>query len=80
MAECNLLDKASQQHMALRQQADSEPPIVLVHQPQIALAEIQALERQRLALVQRQNPQLENQQDSQKPIQTLYLTEDNNGT
>jgi phage terminase Nu1 subunit (DNA packaging protein) len=53
--------------MALRQQADSEHQIVLV-------------QRQRLALAQRQNQQLENQHDLQKPIQTLCLTEDNNGT
>jgi hypothetical protein len=79
MAVCNHWDKASQQHMAHRQQADSEHPTVLVHQHQIALVRI-ALVRQRLALVQRQNPQLENQQDLQKPIQTLCLTEDNNGT
>ena len=72
MAECNHWDKASQQHMDLRQQADSEHLIASVA--------IQALEHQRLALAQHQNPQLENQQDSQKPIQTLYLTEDNNGT
>jgi phage terminase Nu1 subunit (DNA packaging protein) len=77
MAECNPWDKASQQHMALRQQADSEHPIVLVHQPQIALVAIQDLERQRLALAQHQNQQLENQRDSQKQTQTLCLTEDN---
>ena len=77
MAECNPWDKASQQHMALRQQADSEHPIVLVHQPQIALVAIQDLERQRLALAQHQNQQLENQQDSQKQTQTLYSTEGN---
>ena len=80
MAECNQWDKASQQHMVLRQQADSERPTVLVHQHQIALVAIQALEHQRLALVQRQNQQPENQHDLQKPIQTLCLTEDNNGT
>lgn len=72
MAVCNPLGKASQQHMAHRQQADLEH--------QIALITIQALEHQRLALVQHQDPQLENQQDLQKPIQTLCLTEDNNGT
>jgi phage terminase Nu1 subunit (DNA packaging protein) len=77
MAECNPWDKASQQHMALRQQADSEHPIVMVHQPQIALVAIQDLERQRLALAQHQNQQLENQQDSQKQTQTLYSTEGN---
>ena len=80
MAECNHWDKASRQHMAHRQQADSEHPTVLVHQHQIALVAIQDLERQRLALAHHQNQQLENQQDSQKQIQTLYLTEDNNGT
>ena len=80
MVECNHWDKASQQHMAHRQQADSVHPTVLAHQHQIALVAVQALEHQRLALVQRQNPQLENQQDLQKPIQTLCLTEDNNGT
>ena len=80
MAECNPWDKASQQHMALRQQADSEHPTVLIHQHQIALVAVQALEHQRLALAQYQNLQLENQQDLQKPIQTLCLTEDNNGT
>ena len=77
MAECNPLDKASQQHTALRQQADSERPAVLVHQHQTALVAIQALEHQRLALVQHQNQQLENQQDSQKQTQTLYSTEGN---
>ena len=77
MAECNHWDKASQQHMAHRQQADSEHPTVLVHQHQIALVAVQDLERQRLALVQHQNPQLESQHDLQKPIQTLYSTEDN---
>ena len=80
MAECNHWDKASQQHMDLRQRADSEHPTVLVHQHQIALVAVQALEHQRLTLAQRQNQQLENQQDLQKPIQTLCLTEDNNGT
>ena len=77
MAECNPWDKASHQHMALRQQADSEHPAVLIHQHQIALVAIQDLERQRLALAHHQNQQLENQQDLQKPIQTLCLTEDN---
>ena len=77
MAECNPWDKASQQHMALRQQEDSVLPAVLVHQHQIALVAVQDLERQRLALVQHQNQQLESQQDSQKPIQTPCLTEDN---
>ena len=77
MAECNPWDKASQQHMALRQQEDSVLPAVLVHQHQIALVAVQDLERQRLALVQHQNLQQENQQDLQKPIQTLYSTEGN---
>jgi hypothetical protein len=79
MAECNPWDKASQQHMALRQQADSVHPVVLDHQPQTALAEIQALERQRLALVQQlpQSLQPESLQDLQKPIQTPYSTEGN---
>ena len=77
MAECNPWDKVSQQHTALRQQADSERPAVLVHQPQIALAEVQALERQRLGLEQHQNQQLENQQNLQKQTQTLYSTEGN---
>ena len=80
MAVCNLWNKASQQDMDLRQQADSEHPAVLIHQHQIALVAVQALEHQRLALAQHQDPQLENQQDLQKPIQTLCLTEDNNGT
>ena len=78
MAECNPWDKASQQHMARRQQADLERPVVLVHQHQIALVAVQALEHQRLALTQ--NQQLEKPQNSQTQIQTLYLTEDNNGT
>ena len=77
MAECNPWDKASRQHMALRQQEASVHPTGLVHQHQIALAEIQALERQRLGLEQHQNQQLENQQDSQKQTQTLYSTEGN---
>jgi hypothetical protein len=79
MAECNPWDKASQQHMALRQQADSVHLVVSDHQPQIALAEIQALERQRLGLDQQQHQslQLENQQNLLKPIQTLYSTEGN---
>lgn len=76
MAACNPWDKASQ-HMSLRHQADSELPIALVHQPQIALAEIQALERQRLGLEQHQNQQLESQQDLLKPIQTQCSIEDN---
>lgn len=76
MAECNQSDKVSQQHMALRQQADSERPAALARH-QVALAEIQALERQRLGLVQHQNQQLENQQNLQKPIPTLYSTEGN---
>ena len=80
MAECNPWDKASRQHMAHLQQEASEHPAVLIHQHQIALVAVQALEHQRLALVQHQDPQLENQQDLQKPIQTLCLTEDNNGT
>jgi hypothetical protein len=43
------------------------------------LAEIQALERQRLGLDQQQHQslQLENQQNLLKPIQTLYSTEGN---
>ena len=77
MVECNPWDKASQQHMALRQQLDSAHPVVLDHQPQTALAEIQALERQRLGLEDFQNQQPESQQDLQKPIPTLYLTEGN---
>ena len=77
MAECNPWDKASQQHMALRQQEDSVRPAVLVHQHQIALVAVQDLERQRLALAQHQSQQLENQHDLQKPIQTLYSTEGN---
>ena len=80
MVECNPLDRASQQHMAHLQQEASEHPTVLIHQHQIALVAIRDLERQRLALAHHQNQQLENQQDSQKQIQTLYLTEDNNGT
>ena len=80
MAECNPWDKASRQHMAHLQQEASEHPAVLIHQHQIALVAIQDLERQRLALAHHQNQQLENQQDLQKPIQTLCLTEDNNGT
>ena len=80
MAECNPWDKASRQHMAHLQQEASEHPTVLIHQHQLALVAIQDLERQRLALAHHQNQQLENQQDSQKQIQTLYLTEDNNGT
>ena len=80
MAECNHWDKASRQHMAHLQQEASAHPIVLAHQHQIALVAIQDLERQRLALAHHQNQQLENQQDSQKQTQTLYLTEDNNGT
>jgi hypothetical protein len=41
------------------------------------LAEVQALERQRLGLEQHQNQQLENQQNLQKQTQTLYSTEGN---
>ena len=78
MAECNPWDKASQQHMAHLQQAASVHPTVLVHQrQQEALVAVQDLERQRLALAQHQNQQLESQQDSQKQTQTLYSTEDN---
>ena len=75
MAVCNPWDKASQQHMALRQQADSEHPAVLVHQHQIALVAVQALERQRLALIQ--NQQLVKRQNLLTQIQTLYSTEGN---
>ena len=81
MAECNPCDKASQQHMAHLRQQDSVPQAVLVHQchHQAALIAVQALERQRLALVQQQpqSLQLENLQDLQKPIQTPYSTEGN---
>ena len=80
MAECNPWVKASQQHMAHLRQEDSVPPTVLVHQhqhQQTALIVVQALEHQRLALLQHQNQQLESQQDLLKPTQTLYLTEDN---
>jgi len=80
MAECNQWDKASQQHMVLRQQADSERPTVLVHQHQIALVAVQDLEHQRLALMHHQDQQLEKRQNLQTQIQTLCLTEDNNGT
>jgi hypothetical protein len=75
MAECNPWDKASQQHMALRQQADSERPAVLVHQHQIALVAVQALEHQRLALIQNQQP--EKPQNLPTQIQTQYSTEVN---
>jgi hypothetical protein len=69
MAECNPWDKASQQHMALRQQEDSEHPVTLIHQrQQVALVAVQVLD---------QNQQLESLQDLQKPIQTLYSTEGN---
>ena len=54
MAECND-QPMSEQHIRLRHQLDSQQPVVLEHQhqhlvpqPQQALAEIQALERQRL--------------------------------
>jgi hypothetical protein len=77
MAECNQSDKVLQQHTALRQQADSERPIALAHHLQIALEEIQALERQRVGLEQHQNQQLGSQQNLLKPIQTLYSTEGN---
>ena len=43
--------QAGQQHLAMRQQADSDHPVVLVHQQQ-AMAEIQALEAQRLGLAE----------------------------
>ncbi len=77
MAECNQSDKVLQQHMALRQQADSGRQAALVHRQQVALEEIQALERQRLGLEQHQNQQLVSQQNLQKPIPTLYSTEGN---
>ena len=80
MVECNPLDKASQQHMAHLQQEASEHPAVLIHQHQIALVAVQALEHQRLALMHHQDQQLEKPQNLQTQIQTLYLTEDNNGT
>ena len=80
MVECNPLDKASQQHMALRQQEDSVHPTVLVHQHQTVLVAVQDLEHQRLALMHHQDQQLEKQPNLQTQIQTLYLTEDNNGT
>ena len=77
MAECNTWDKASQQHMARRQQADLERPVVLVHQHQIALVAIQVLEHQRLASTHHQNQQLERQPNLLTQIQTLYSTEGN---
>ena len=80
MAVCSPWDKASQQHMSLRHQEDSVHPVVLVHQHQIALVAVQALEHQRLALMHHQDQQLEKQPNLQTQIQTLYLTEDNNGT
>ena len=72
--------RAGHQHLANLNQEASATPAVLIHQHQVALVAIQDLERQRLALAHHQNQQLENQQDSQKQTQTLYLTEDNNGT
>ena len=78
MAECNPWDKASHQHMALRQQADSEHPTVMVQrQHQIALVAVQVLEHQRLASTHHQNQQLERQPNLLTQIQTLYSTEGN---
>ena len=75
MAVCNPWDKASQQHMAHLQQEASEHPAVLVHQHQIALVAVQALERQRLALIQNQQP--EKPQNLPTQIQTQYSIEGN---
>ena len=72
MVVCNLLAKASQQHMALRQQE--------------ALIAVQALDHQRLRhhqvgeQLQYQSLQPEKRQNLLTQIQTLCLTEDNNGT
>jgi hypothetical protein len=69
MAECNQWDKASQQHMARRQQE--------------ALIAVQALEHQRLhqhqvgEQLQSQNQQPEKPQNLPIQIQTLCLTEGN---
>jgi hypothetical protein len=43
--------RAGLQHLANRNQEASAIPAALVHQHQVALAEIQALERQRLDLL-----------------------------
>jgi hypothetical protein len=61
--------------MAHLQQEASEHPAVLVHQHQIALVAVQALERQRLALIQNQQP--EKPQNLPTQIQTQYSTEGN---
>ena len=78
MAVCNLWNKASQQDMDLRRQADSEHPTVMVQrQHQIALVAVQVLEHQRLASTHHQNQQLERQPNLLTQIRTLYSTEGN---
>jgi hypothetical protein len=64
MVDYNQWLRASQQHLAHLQQEEA-----LVHQHQVALVEIQDLERQRLqpglqVLVHRQQPQVEQPQGS----------------
>ena len=51
--------QAGVQHLALRRQEDSVPPAVVLvqHQPQVALAAVQALEQERLGLVHPQTTQ-----------------------
>jgi hypothetical protein len=48
MVVYNQWHRAAQQHLAHLQQEASATPAALVHQHRVALAEIQALERQRL--------------------------------
>ena len=43
--------QAAHQHLALRQQEDSDHPVRLVHQHQQALVAVQDLERQRILSV-----------------------------
>ena len=66
MAECNLLDKVSQQHMALMVQWECH------HHHSTALHQVWEAIRWEC-----QNQWVANRQDLQKPIQTLYLTEGN---
>ena len=52
MVVCNPWDKASQQHMALRNQAASATLAVLVHQHQVALAEAVLVHQHQVALAE----------------------------
>ena len=63
--------RAGLQHLANRNQEDSAIPAALVHQHQVALAEIQALERQRLGQLT-QRPAGEQHQLTQHQLEQMH--------